>query len=150
MCCENKSEYNPIDKTDEIFGIVKKYSPTAELIVGEDYRTAKGGRTIYAVNSSGKEMFIDIDTSEISLFFGGWHDHYYAEMSEYELFKENLNDIFNNKRFTVCTFTDNKPSCVCLSETEEPDIKSLREEFGFDTKIVCSFWDSSKNVTFDY
>ncbi len=143
MCFESKSEYNPMDKSNEIFDIVKKYSPTAHMISGDDFKYIK------AVNLVGNELYIDIDNKEITLFFGNWHDHYYNDLSEYELFIENLTDIFNNRKFTVSTFLKDRAGCAFLSETAEPDIISLREEVGTDKTILCSFWNSSKNITFD-
>ncbi len=143
MCFESKSEYNPMDKSNEIFNIVKKYSPTADMISGDDFKYIK------AVNSVGSELVIDIDSKEITLFFGNWHTHYYNDLSEYELFIENLTDIFNNRKFAVSAFLEDMAVCVFLSETAEPDITSLREEVGTDKIIVCSFWDSSKNITFN-
>ena len=142
MCFENNAEYNPMDKSDEIFDIVKKYSPAADMISGDDFKYIK------AVNSAGSELVIDIDSKEITLFFGNWHTHYYNDLSEYELFIENLTDIINNKKFAVSAFLEDRAVCVFLSETAEPDITSLQEEVGTDKTILCSFWDSSKNITF--
>ena len=62
MCFESKSEYNPMDKSNEIFNIVKKYSPTADMISGDDFKYIK------AVNSVGSELVIDIDSKELESF----------------------------------------------------------------------------------
>ncbi|MBE6875807.1 MAG: hypothetical protein E7496_03645 [Ruminococcus sp.] len=128
---------NWIEKKDEVFRLLGKYAP--EWPVKDSLRL---------VNSSGEELWIDFEDYQITIFFGDWHCHYLSELDEYQCFLEDLFDILENKKYIICHYHGDNGAGSCLSENAVPDETELRNDYK-GQKIVCSFWDNSKNITYN-
>ena len=141
------NEIDPIQMLDEILQKLEPYLPEIET-KQDDYISVR------LVNGVGKELFIDLD-DEFSIFFGDWHCHYthynydynqYAD--EYQEFLSDLFEFWRISQYTVCTYHENQWRSSWLARGETPDIDKIRKKVGDGLKVVCSFWDSSKDVVF--
>ncbi len=82
--------------------------------------------SIKLVNVAGEEMFIDVD-DEITLYFGGWHSHYYYE--EYDDFRLCLEKILDSRIAVEYFKTDGAWRwSACLDPDEEDYVPQSREE----------------------
>lgn len=134
-------DLDPVTKFDDIITLIKNYNP--QIITKEsDFIEIK------IVSAYGEELWIQIET-EFSIFFGDWHAHYFGYIEEYDVFITDLLGILKNKKFTVCAYQNDKWCGSCLSESETPNEVMLREEYGNDKIIKCSYWDNTKNIIFD-
>ena len=137
---QETTKLNPITKFDNIISLIKNYNP--QIITEEpDYIEIK------IVSPFDEELWIEIST-EFSIFFCDWHAHYFASVEEYDVFLSDLLGILESKKFTVSAYI-NDLCWGCLSETETPDEVELRERYGNDKVIKCSYWDKTKNIVFD-
>ncbi|HAJ98309.1 MAG TPA: hypothetical protein DCO72_11310 [Ruminococcus sp.] len=142
------NEIDPMEMLDDILQRLEAYHPEIETKQDDDI-------SIRLVHGGGKELFIDLD-DEFSIFFGDWHCHYspynydynrYAD--EYQEFLSDLFDILENRQYTVCTYRENEWNGSWLEDGKIPDIDKIRKDIGADgIKVVCSFWDSEKDIVF--
>ncbi|MEE5992689.1 MAG: hypothetical protein V3G42_05545 [Oscillospiraceae bacterium] len=138
------NEIEPMEMLDEILQKLEAYHPEIET-KQDDYIS------IRLVNNAGKELFIDLD-EEFTIFWGDWHNHYYdyyEGVDGYQLFLSDLFDILENRQYTVCTYRENEWNGSWLEDGKIPDIDKIRKDIGADgIKVVCSFWDSEKDIVF--
>jgi len=158
MSQNNDNKLNLLKKKEEILNFLKSYNI-------KDFEVQEGEKEEWIViklknnHDKKKELTIDMayelnGTSRkdmvITIFYEGWHSHYNNDKEEYELFKEDIQQILNNEKFIVNTYYKDKSGNeifnAFLSETAIPNGDELRDEV--DEKIECIFWDSKKNVTF--
>ncbi len=78
----------------------------------------------------------------------GMHAHYFNNENDYDEFVDDLCKILRNERFVVCMSAENRGGAF-LSDESAPNEAMLRSEYGNDIKFVCSYWDSSRDVTFE-
>ncbi len=155
MGTEEKKEYEPLEKLDEILAVVEAFHPqmitpdSMKKTTDDEAQDAKEEWVVIrCVNDAGQELDIEV-ADEITLFFGDWHTHFYDETGTYEEFFDILKGIVHNEKIVVCTYQNDKWSGSFLWHGTEPDMEEIREEIGRGKKCVCSFWDSSKDVTFE-
>ncbi|MDE5564690.1 MAG: hypothetical protein K2I93_06005 [Oscillospiraceae bacterium] len=132
---------NPFSKVEEIMSIIKAYNP-------EIGRSEDAFMEIRITSPFSEELWIEIST-EFTIFFGDWHAHYGAYEEYFRMFLDDLMGILQSKRCTVCGYRDGKWCGSDLSDKGVPDLSEILEEFGEDKQVVCSFWDKSKNVTYE-
>ena len=133
-------ECDPIKKTEDIISKISAYEP--QITKSIDFLEAK------FTSAYNEELFIEIDT-EFSIFFGDWHEHFQPYEEEYELFLDDLFDILKSRKFTVCTYRDDRWCGSELSGSDTPDESVLREDWGNDKTIKCNYWDKAKNIIFE-
>lgn len=133
-------ECSPISKIDNVISVIRDYN--LQIINKEDdYLEVK------LISAYGEELCIEIET-EFSIFFGDWHDHYFAYEEEYQIFLDDLLGILENKKFTICAYKGDRWCCSCLSQFDTPNETELRNEYGNDKTIKCNYWDKTKNIIF--
>lgn len=134
-------ECNPINKIEDIISKIKNYNPQ---IIGKcsDYLEVK------LISEYDEELWIEVET-EFSIFFGDWHDHYFAYEEEYQLFLDDLFGILENRKFTICAYQDKQWCGSCISQSEIPDEVALRNEYGDNKTIKCKYWNKTKNIIFE-
>lgn len=137
-------QFDVREKKADILKIVEEYKP-------EITKNNANGSEIKLTNSFGKFLWIDVGLEiddAITIFFDGWHAHYYNNKYDYNEFADDLCKILHNERFVVCMLAEYRGGAF-LSDESIPNEELLRNEYGNDIKFVCSYWDSSMDVTFE-
>lgn len=105
-------------------------------------------------NSHQNHIWIDVD-EEITFGFSDWHTHFDFSEESVKLFYTLLNAVINNELCTACKYYmrdghEYWGASTLLSEAKGELKKSnLYDEFGSYCRIVCSFWDASKDKEFN-
>lgn len=133
-CCE------PADKIDDLLSRIQKYEP--HIAVKNDHYL-----DVRLTSAYGDDLWIEID-GEFSIFFGDWHEHFFAYEEEYTAFLEDLFAILENRRFTICAYSGGKWRMSILSDTDIPDKAQLKKKYGEFDEIRCNFWNRNMNVVF--
>ena len=134
------TEFDPFDKIEDIISKISAYD--LQITKGSDFWEAK------LISAHNEELWIVID-EEFTIFFGDWHEHFSPYEDEYALFLNDLFDILNNRKFTICAYRKNRWCGSQLSECDTPDESVLREDWGNDKTIKCNYWDKSKNIVLE-
>ena len=134
-------ECNPADKIEDIILKITNYNPSI-VTKDTDYLEAK------IISEFKEELWIEVE-SEFSIFFGDWHEHFFAYEEEYQGFLDDLFGILENRKYTVCIYKGNHWCRSVLLESEILDESTLINKYGKDKTIKCNFWDKTKNIVFE-
>lgn len=109
-------------------------------------------------NDHGNAIQVWID-QEITLEFADWHHHYGFEIADMAEFYDDLNGLFLGKLCVACSYSKGMEDNAqeddeeywrgsSLMHEEQLTEEELYREFLKNQKVICSFWDASKDRTF--
>ena len=95
-------------------------------------------------------LWIALDAEELSLGFADWHNHYTiadGDASLISAFYADLNALLSNRAGVACAFANNEGHWCgsMLIQAENVNEEFLREEFGDNKVVRCSFWDAQND-----
>ena len=156
--------FNPIDMLDDLCDCLNGFSYELHDFNGNvfDKTNANEVRVTIINPYSSKNMDIDID-SEFTVFYDGYHTHYFAYIEDYSNLKNFLMNFFENK---ICyirlNYGDDKKwlgeTSITKEQCENLDIKNVfsfvlkHKEFAekinrYGGEVCCSFWNAIDNYS---
>ena len=101
------TEINPIDKIDDLSELLSAQSFEIKTASDKGYDWLENRSVCFVVHNTVCENTMEIsleDDNEFTLFFAGYHCHYFSDEEDFQCLRNDLKDILENKRCAASIF----------------------------------------------
>lgn len=155
-------EMDPCQCADMLMEALKPFNPSLHTGAEDDFDWLEDSeeKCIVIPNPDGDNIEIALQANW-TLYFRGWHGHYWSYLSGYEELLKDINDIIANK-VAVFSITENdKPKGGGMMWRDEDTSEKVRERLKsqFTTnldkascrvKVYVRYWDKSLNHFYEF
>lgn len=156
--------FKPINMLDDLCDSLKDFSYELHDFNGNAFNKTNADEVRITIINPYSSMNMDIDIDDgFTVFYDGYHSHYFADIMDYSNLKKFLKSFFENQ---ICyigmNYGDNKKwlgeTSITKEQSENLDIKSVfsfvlkHKEFvekinRYGGEVCCSFWNPVDNYS---